>query len=546
MVRIAPAVRIGVALMCCSLAWPSVGQDGALEDSPLVAAAWEHGCLTAEEGAAMALLLQDAAQRTLTQQGMAAAIPEDRRSEVWACLRTIPVWLDLFRAALVDRPKQEVNQWRFRADLRQEAPAAWSWATLATWQWHRGRFGAGGAVLTGPGTIGDAAFHLGVDLKPGRLVLGNLSGRFGQGLVVWTPGPFDDLGGVEGSHRIPTGIRPVIRSGDGVMRGVGWRRSRTGPRWSPDWLMAGRNTIGHSGTLAAGGGKGRRQWAVRIEERPDGRWSWMAGLDGGMEWRGWSGRWAAACFKAGWTWRGTLLRTWSRQWEGHLLWERTHPEHPGTAEGGSGSAAATTGRAPEQEVAAGLAFHGPWRGWVRCSRHWSESPPMSEVRRTSVRVERGAHRWDWRSLWRAGEGAGGEPIGRVMSEWNGTWRVSGKGSEPGAPTWNASVSVAGRGSACNILFAGMATWKGPSGHRLRCGFGQSWGSAEAPVGMVRGWDGRPAEPFRTGAFKSYLRWRHSGGHWHGGLTITISGRDGLADPARGFPAIHAVRVEFRS
>jgi hypothetical protein len=105
--------------------------------------------------------------------------------------------------------------------------------------------------------------------------------------------------------------------------------------------------------------------------------------------------------------------------------------------------------------------------------------------------------------------------------------------------------LAGQSGAMGGALAMTLGWKDAAGHAFRCGMGQAFGSVDAPLRYVTGWDGRPAEPFGRLNFKGYFRWRSPDGTWR--LGVQFRWQEGTVSEEHNAVqhGIHAMRVEFR-
>ena len=524
------------------LAFAQAEQEAAL-DIPLVAVAWDAGCLTRDECAGMAAAFRDQPLAVWTQQAVAAELDPSRASRVVDCLRQLPEWREVFQLAVQSPGRQPGTNLRIRGDFTQGATGLN--ASFSSKGRAGGSVGFRVALREGHGEV-DAA-HAKVEGLRGVWWCGTLAAGYGQGLVVWTPSPFDDIGGMEGSHRIGRGIRTVSFRQRGVWNGVGWQQNSSFVRpGRPRWCMVGKTWPEQRGTAALGGRLGRVEWAGRLQELMDGGWSGLAGINGKGSGKGWSFSWAMAAFRQGWEGRFSALKTWSANGEAHMQLERIHPQHPKWRSGEMRSRALDPEALPGMLWKGGIAFQGRWDGWVRMEARWWGPPPHRLSRRTSVRVERQGHRLDFKvfmepeaPIQSAAQGLLGE------GHWSASWRKLHSARELGAPVWRWCVSASGQGEAWGVAVAFMVAWKVEGQGRWRLGVAQSWGKEGAPIRYIQGWDGRPSEPFSKTGFKGFLRWVSDNGIWRMGVrTGWTEGMD--FEEMEGMSwGIHAFRVEFK-
>ena len=527
----------------------SAGQEAALatlEEEPLGALAWEAGCLTSAECAALSGALLGNPLRAWTQQGVAALLAPDRRIRVLGCLIAIPEWRALFDAGMRMTVRQEETVALFRLDVRPGEGAEQCAARMGVR--HFSTLGAAGGLemALSQGTASLNSGHLSIPVRDRMLWVGRLQARYGQGLVMWTPSPFDDLGGIEGTHRIGRGIQAAWYPQRGVVQGVGWERTqRVGPT-SARWSLMGWSWPDRQFSAATGGTYRKVGWAWRGHQLWSGAWSAVGGIHGKGQRKGWSWRWAVAAFEGGWEGRASVLRTWSRRWEGHAMVHRQDLDHPRWWSGEVRSTPPESAVPSAVDATCGMAFNGAWRGWARLSFRWSGDPPFRLRRSSAFRLERRGHRVAFKSEWRpegTAEGTQSGPLDHV--KWSLTWRAVGTLNATGLMTWRCHFGASGSEGTRGWALAVMLAWKSVKGGALRLGVGEAWGPSGAPVRYVQGWDGRPAGVFSGRASLAYFRWRSSNGQWRIGAQSRLSeGKDG-PDPTATSWSIHAIRVEFR-
>ena len=518
--------------------------EAAALDIPLVSAAWDAGCVTRDECATLAAAFRDQPLAVWTQQAVAHELASSRHAVVLECLRSLPEWQEVFRLAALSAGRQPGSSIRLRGEVSSET----SGMLLAYRSKGRsgGDVGLRASLVEGRSVVESA--HLKAAGMRGNWWLGTLAAGFGQGLVVWTPSPFDDIGGMEGSHRIGRGIRCASLLQRGVWNGVGWQQNaKFLRRRRPSWCVLGKTWPDQKWTAAWGGTSVRWGWAVRMQERMDSRWSGVAGIDGQETRNGWSLRWALAAFSGGWEGRASALKTWTRVWEAHMQVERNHPRHPRWYSGEVRATPMDPEALPGFLWKCGVAFNGTWRGWVRMEVKTWGPPPQLLQRRTALRIERHGHRLDVKTQAEVGSpleaGAVKGPLGD--GHWSVLWRKLHNPSALGGPAWRWCVSAAGRDQSVGLALAFMASWRAPSNGRWRIGVAQSWGAIGAPVRYIQGWDGRPAEPFSKRGVKAFLRWRSNSGAWRLGVRLGwSSGTEPESERSMSW-GIHALRVEFK-
>ena len=550
--------RLKFRMMAVWMCWPMGGAEaqsdlnGAGPEMALVSLGWDQGCLTRSECALLESGFSNRSTVSWTQQGVAALLPEERGREVIQCLVTIPEWRALFSAGLTAQSVSEVRDLRIRAAQEIEGPGAATAVRLDARMRMPSGLDLGARMDAMNGDVMVQGIYGGSRSARREFWAGTMAGRFGQGLVLWTPGLFDDLGGIEGSHRVGRGVQAARYRQRGVWDGIAWQaRHHPGRRTSGGgalgWCMVGRMWPDGLWSMAGGGQHGPVGWAVRLQQTWAGKRAGVVGLDGKGRKSGWNWRWACSLFERGWEGRLSVLKSWSPQWEAHGLVHRTHPGHPRWHCGEVRAAPPDVASEPGVLMSAGVAFRGRWKGWWRVSGEWPGSPPFLQRVRTSLRLERKNNRFDVRTTRQWGPGQSGGAV-RFLNgpDWSLTWRRQGELIGLTDGTWRLLCTASGApGAGMRQACAVMVAWRSAGRSALRLGFGQVWGRDGAPLCHVQGWDGRPSGVFAGEGYEAYLRWRSEDGRWAAGLRM--SSRTGLAPTELGgwSHGIHSVRVEFR-
>ena len=543
----APIAAIQFQLLWFWAGGPGVHAQTAPEealDIPLVAVAWDAGCLTRDECAVIAAAFRGQPQAVWTQQALASELDPSRASRAVDCLRLLPEWQEVFLKAALAPGRRPGSSLRVRGDVTSVTPGM-----NVTYR-SKGKDGGDvgcRAALWGEKVEVEAA-HAKFGGLRGTWWCGTMAAAYGQGLVLWTPSPFDDIGGIEGSHRIGRGIRSVSYRQRGVWNGLAWQRNQSfARRGRPHWCMFGKTWPEQKGTAALGGKLGSLEWAGRMQELKEGGWTGLVGVNGKGGGNGWSLRWAVARFREGWEGRFSALKTWSAIWEGHVQLERSHPQHPRWRSGEVRSTMLDPESLPGILWKGGVAFKGTWDGWLRLEARWWGPPPHRLRRRTSVRIERHDHRLDFKVIMEPGESLQTAttrgPFGG--GHWLASWRKLHSSEALGAPIWRWCISASGQNNTVGMALAFMVSWRMPSLGRWRLGVAQSWADEGAPVRHVQGWDGRPSEPFSKTGFKAYLRWASDNGVWRLGMRTGWSGVTDFNETGNFSWGIHAFRVEFK-
>lgn len=487
-----------------------------------VSEAVESGCLHRSE---VPTILQLWESRELSQQSVVRALGTERGLGALVCLLQQEDWqqrLSTFPFQSARKRKAGIRM-RMGGGMRSGDAGAmtdvqWNSATGKGWdisgRWTRGSTEDMKLVLMVTKTV-----------EKGGVSVGSLSPRLGQGVALWSASAFDDLGGMEGSHRMASGWMRAGARARGTFDGMAWQRKgatsksaqflgwAAGKWWQGEGLLAGWGKWGHSP---------HRLWIVRTEWMPgvingktrqDGRLlnakASVFGIGGGGEKMGWSWRWEWAAFAEGWAGRCSVLRTWTRQWEAHAVLAREHADHPGWHSGEWRSSPIGPEGQTAWRIEAGMTWQqgksskAEWR-WRRLE---SLSPGVQIEEQLDIRCHLPGHRfrlrgdvfphdastWQWSvrydRLW-AGGAWGGESKRRLHVGWS---------SHPGT----------GSGG----VVAAMLGWTGRSDARWQMGMGQAWGDEWAPPRYVTSWNGRPAHAFRKRQTAAFLHWRGGGRKW---------------------------------
>ena len=492
------AVSWGGLMMSCGL---TLAQGPPPEADPALWEAVSSGCLTSEEAE---VLMAAGWPGQAPQQTVVRSLGLERGSQTVRCLLSLPGWPD--RLQLRSGRAAEKCSLRFRGGAgqgshggRTRGQVQWR-QPLAAFVW-RGRMSAEGGV----GTLWTST--LSGRLPSGQWAVGSLMPKVGQGAMLWSAGAFEGLGGMEGSHRLPSGWIPAWGRQRGVLDGLAWKRTEDTSLPSTGLHGALMGQWWRSGRLLAAWGRVagvRMVWRWGNGPSSRGRWAW--GSHGGGEWRGWSTRWGAAAFPGGWAARGSVLRSWTAQWEAHGLWERQHPDHPGWHSGEWRASMPEGGARPSWNWTLGVVFNGEVHGALRWRRSQGAGPwdhPREEV---EWRVRHRAHQWRLQTGYFAGH--------PDTFTWQARYGCQGAW---GAPEEGLRVRLhllaSGQGSQRGGAVALTGRWAARGGSRWTFGMGQGWGSPHAPAAYVTGWDDRVAHRFQGRQQQAFLRWRTPGGRW---------------------------------
>ena len=486
----------------------SGGQTAEGEVHPWVLEAVESGCL-APDGAEA--LLASGWPGAVPQQGVVLALGMSEGERVLRCLLSNPAWGE----RLVARPEHGSALPATRAVLRwgggkRAAGSGWrgsgrfrheegSWRLQASGQWDEGAPPSGSATLRVAG-------------RKGQWGLGALVPKVGQGALVWSSGAWEGVGGMEGAHRIPRGWIEAGSRLRGGLDGVGWKRSlKSEALWSVAGTVAGRWWQGEPMAAAWGRSPGP-DWGIRLGRRLDGRWQAAMSLNGGGEWHGWSGRWSVAGFSKGWVGRASVLRSWTRRREAHVVVSRTHPLHPAEWSGERQAAVPQEGALPQWQCEAGLAWRGRFQGHLRWRRRIDMGPEAEALERTFLQLDHGGFRV--RVQMEAIPGVAGSQ----------TWRLRFRQEKVRSHAHESlrfrlhfewARSPAGAGGACAVT----CRYERDRKARWTAGMGQAWGPSVAPARYVTGWDDRLAQAFRGQEAHAFLRWRGPDGRWQGRIRL---------------------------
>lgn len=536
-------------------AWSQADIEGPGPEMALVSLGWDQGCLTRAECAMLEIGFSKRSAGYWTQQGVAALLPEERGREVIQCLVTIPEWRALFNAGLTGQSVPDVRDLRIRAVQDARAGGASTHLSMDGRMRMPSGLDLGGRMSAGGEGVDVQGVYCGMRVARREVWAGTMAGRFGQGLVLWTPGLFDDLGGIEGSHRVGAGVQAVRHRQRGVWDGLAWQAGRhPGRRISGGrmlgWCMLGRMWPDGMWSMAGGGQRGSVGWALRFQQTWDGALAAVGGLDGKGKQSGWNWRWACSVFETGWEGRLSILKSWSPRWEAHGLVHRVHPGHPRWHCGEVRVAPPDEASEPGVRMSAGIAFRGRWRGWWRVAGDWPGTPPFAHAIRTSLRLERKNDRLDIRTRRQHGPRLAGESTGipRFLNgpDWSLTWRRQGGLNGVAEGTWRLLYTISGAADAgVRQACAIMVSWRGERKNAVRLGFGQVWGPDDAPLCHIQGWDGRPSGVFAGEGHEAFVRWRSGDGRWAAGLRISSRTGRVPAEPDGWSHGIHSVRVEFR-
>lgn len=521
---------------CCGTAtaqWSSTEPEWPLWLSD--AREWE--CLTLDEAA----LLQDlTVSGAITQQALAGLLGKSRVQAAWPCLSRLSSFRARLAMGLKSAPPRDKTQLSGRTGMLLppgDSPAAHWRISMRHW----GK-GAAGLRLRLDRTPEGSLEHCASGFQPSRRgtwTFGALAPKLGQGLVHWSQSAFDDLGGMEGSHRVPLGVVYATARTRGLIDGIGWQR-RSGHLsahpWSLNWLVLGRVWMGHGWSLSCGGG-GLVHWSLRLTEVAGQRWRGLGGVHGKGQHKGWSWRWALAFFKSGGVGRLSVLKSWTEQLEGHVMAVRQHPQHPAWATGERRATEPDEGSAIGWRIEAGLAWDDKSTGWMRWRLRKGMSPLETPQQRFSIRWALKGHRLttllDMED--HAEEG--------LLAIWSLRYRKEWPSEAWEGARWRIHMGAAGAGDVLGGVVGFQVRWEQPNGWVCSAGAGQSWGHPDAPVRYVPSWDGRPAQPFRQRNGLAFLRIQSPNGLWRWRCRFGMSS-DQKPPLQRSF-ALQGFDVEFR-
>ena len=499
--------------------------------APWVADALDAGCLQRDELAALG-----GDGTNLGSQAIARTLGMERGEEVVRCLLTLSSWRD--QVSSLNAGLNAGSSLRFRAQVRPgvsgsegsaEAGVTGRWSGLRGLQ---GRLNASTSALL-------PALGCRLSRHAGDVLFGTLSPRIGQGVSLWSSGAFDDLGGLEGSHRMGS-FGPAAARSRGQIDGVGWQGNRTGGGGSLRWALIGRIWQGRGWTLALGGGSrnGQVGWLFRLVPVAPGSWRSLLGGHGGFESNGWSVRWGAATFQGGMSGRCSILRSWTPEWEGFITAGLEDPDHPALHSGERRATGPHPEARPGRFLTAGLQWKGRVSGWWRTRWEESMSPVRESHQRSSLRLAGNGHRLtvlvDASTPWNAGR------------EWRWTIRYRREWMAGEAHSLAVRLGAAGEEGRSGGVAGIHVRMEGRRGVRWRVGVAQAWGHAEAPVRYITGWDRLPAQAFRDRDAHLFLRCSRPGRPIQWAVRLSMRDRD-LNTDRRSAPAlVHSWwGVEFR-
>lgn len=493
------------------------------ETEPWLVEAWEAGCIAEGEWVA----LNGMGRGGWTQQRVVRLLGAVRGASVVRCLLAQGNW-----------PPPSTPVPTVARDARADVRTAWSGQGLPDLRARFRRREAGWTVQgrwDGPGQGAAFSGAAGVPGRKGVWQLGTLSPQIGQGEVFWTSRPFDDLGGMEGSHRMPSGWLPSAGRWRGCMDGVAWQRAAP-RRGRIAWAAVAKLWQGAGWTAGVGGvGPFDTGWSLRRVPMLSGRWAPIFGVHGGGERGAKSLRWGASVFRWGWTARVSLLWSWTSQWEGHVLLERSHPHDPRWSSGEQRASTLDPGSRPWVRSEAGIQWAGVVSGGLRVRRRTHPEPDRPDDHRTVLTMAWRAHRL---TVVQAVQPTG--PSGPWSPEWSVRHRVQ---WEEERWAWRLTGAWSGAGGRNGGVLAAALKVQGWQGTRWSFGCGQAWGHPGAPPRYVTGWDRRPARAFRDRDAEVFVRMRSPTGRWQVRIGWTLEGP--ALDSTEGLAIHPRVDVEFQ-
>lgn len=492
----------------------------------------EADCLTRDELALVASEPPPIREQTIVNLfGMA------RGKEALRCLRGLLSWTDHVQSLDQIKPPRSTMSMRTDGVLStgtEGGQVDWGWR----WRGHQGF--ASGFSGRWDWSSRSGVFPMVVvrqNFKKSAVFVGALATRIGQGVSLWSASAFDDLGGMEGSHRMASGIGWATSRQRGQVNGLGWRREGGG-NVGHRWALIGRVWMGNGWTVACGGGD-RKGWVLKANEVGPGEWRGSIGGYGGFERAGWSVRWGAAAFVKGLSARISVLKSWTSQWEGHFSLVLDHPDHPGWYSGEWRATVPDDDAVLAHLVTAGVEWKGAVSGWWRARWRAGMSPFRETDRRSSLRLSMRGHQltfvvdlspeWD----------------GTETSNWTCRYRKNSQGKD-GPLVWALLLGAGGDKASLGGVFGILARFNRPSGGRWRLGIAQAWGHPEAPVRYVTGWDRLPAQSFRNRDAHAFLRYTVPGGQLDWAIRLAIrSPTEPVSSQGSLGWAISWVGLEFR-
>jgi hypothetical protein len=481
----------------------------ATQDAPLwLIEAQEAECVSPEEIAVLADMGQ---VNGVTQQRILLQLGEERGREVLPCLMDLASFQALLKMGMKSGSPREKTWGSIRLDGVLSSPNCAVFSARAHFQHWGLRGGHWRVRLDGAASAGFGHCMSRVWVRErGRLAAGALAPRFGQGLVLWVSSAFDDLGGMEGSHRVPLGLVPAASRLRGVIDGVGWQRHlglRSKGGFAPNWWVMGRISEGRGWTGAMGGGGATLQWAIRAVPESDCSWRGVIGLNGRGQLSGWNWRWAMAGFASGWTFRASVLRSWTPAFEWHALLARDHPEHPAWHSGEWKATVPDEADGVGWLFQSGVAWNENGSGWLRWRCRKGMKPSDFPEHRWAMRWQNGAFRattqLDMSKAWQE----------ELRSVW--TVRLRWSFQDGGWPSarWRLHAVAAGEAEAKGGVVAMSWFYRGVKGTRWSFGVGQAWGHENAPLRYVTAWNERPAQPFGRRNGHAFFRYQSRTGQW---------------------------------
>ena len=524
--------RIAVACgLCLSfLAGPGLRAQDVPAMAPWAADALDAGCLLRDELAALGGGVHVGSQAIVRTLGM------ERGEEVVRCLLALPAWRD--HVSSLNAGVNGASSLRFRVQARPGVAGSGGSGqagVLARWRGPRGMQGRLNASTSE--TLPALGCRLPRDV--GDVLIGTLSPRIGQGVSLWSSGAFDDLGGLEGSHRMGS-FEPAASRARGHIDGVGWMGNRTHGRDAVLWALAGRIWQGHGWTAAVGGGRrtGRAGWLFRLVPVAPGLWRSLLGGHGGFESSGWSVRWGAAAFRGGVSARCSILRSWTAKWEGFLTAGVEDPDHPALHSGERRATVPDPQALSGRFFTAGLQWKGAVSGWWRTRWEDAVSPVREPRQRSALRLAGNGHRLtvlvDASTPWNAGR------------EWQWAVRYRREWQAGEAHSLALRLGASGEEGRSGGVVGIHVRMEDRRGGRWRFGVAQAWGHAEAPTRYITGWDRLPAQAFRDRDAHLFLRHSRPGRPIQWAVRLNVRDREVDTGPRFAPAPVHSWwGVEFR-
>lgn len=524
--RVRASAMLGLSL----IAWTGLrGQElPAMAQVAWVVDALDAGCLTRDE---LAALGGDGV--SVGSQAIAHTLGMARGEEVVRCLLALSSWRDHVSSRYAGQSGQSSLLFRIQARPSVSgSEGGWQGGVRGRWRGPGGTQGRLNASTLAP----VPALGCRLPRHAGDFLFGTLSPRIGQGVSLWTSGAFDDVGGLEGSHRMGS-FEPAASRARGHIDGVGWHGNPIARGGVVQWALVGRIWQGRGWTFAAGGGQ-QTGWLFRLVPVASGVWRGVFGGHGGFESNGWSVRWGAAAFRGGVAARCSILRSWTPEWEGFITTGMNDPDHPVWHSGERRASAPDPEALPGGFFSAGLQWTGTVSGWWRTRWERALSPLREWRQRSSFRLAGNGHRFtvltDVSTPWNAGR----------VSRWTVRYRKDWHAGEDHtlALRLGASGEKDRRGGVVGIQLRA----KDQQGGRWKFGVAQAWGHAQAPVRYITGWDRLPAQAFRHREAHVFLRHGRPGHPIQWVVRLSLRDRDVDAGPRSGPALVHSWwGVEFR-